>query len=89
MEVICLEDQAFYALIDRVVEHLKAKEGTKGDKWVNDDEAMKRLNISSKTTLQELRDNGDIRFTQPRKKIILYDTDSINAYLDKHAKETF
>ena len=50
---------------------------------------MKRLNITSKTTLQKFRDEGKIRFSQPEKKIILYDTDSINDYLDKHAKNTF
>jgi len=50
---------------------------------------MAKLNISSKTPLQELRDNGDIRFTQPREKIILYDRDSIAAYLEKHTQNLF
>jgi len=50
---------------------------------------MKLLNIKSKSTLQQLRDNGRIRFSQPQKKIILYDTDSIHDYLEKNAKDTF
>lgn len=50
---------------------------------------MTKLRIKSKTTLQRLRDEGHIRFTQPDRKTILYDTDSINGYLEKHAKETF
>lgn len=89
MEVICIEDDAFYALLDRVMERLSAKHTIKEDKWVSGEEAMKKLRITSKTTLQKFRDEGRIRFTQPDKKIILYDTDSINEYLEKHSKETF
>jgi len=32
MEVICLSDEAFYALIEKVVARIKEKEGIKGDK---------------------------------------------------------
>lgn len=89
MEVICLENEAFYALIEEVVQRLKEKNGVKDDKWVSAEEAMEKLRIKSKTTLQKLRDEGKLRFSQPEKKIILYDTDSINEYLEKHAKEPF
>ena len=89
MEVICLEDEAFYALIEQVVQRNKEKQNIKGDKWISPSEAMEKLRIKSKTTLQRLRDEGRIRFSQPDKKIILYDVDSINKYLDKHSKETF
>jgi len=89
MNVICLEDDAFYTLIDRVVKRIKEKHDIKEDKWISGEEAMQKLRITSKTTLQKFRDEGRIRFTQPDKKIILYDTDSINDYLDKHSKATF
>jgi len=89
MEVICLEDEAFYALVEAVVRRVKEKEGLKEDKWISGDEAMEKLRIKSKTTLQKLRDEGKIRFSQPEKKIILYDTDSINEYLKNHSKDTF
>jgi len=89
MEVICLEDVAFYALIERVIVRIKENPGAKPDKWLSGEETMKMLRITSKTTLQKLRDEGKIRFSQPEKKIILYDADSINEYLNKHAKETF
>ncbi|OEK03283.1 hypothetical protein BFP97_17895 [Roseivirga sp. 4D4] len=88
MEVICLEEQAFFDLIDRVVERI-GKGQQELPKWINQDETMRLLNIKSPTTLQEYRNNGDIRFTQPRKRVILYDRDSINEFLDKHAKDTF
>ena len=90
MEVICLEEKAFYELVETVVERLTGYSNSEDDwKWVSDEKAMQLLNIKSKTTLQELRDNGDIRFAQPRKKVILYDRDSLNEYLEKHAKDTF
>ena len=89
MEVICLQDEAFYALIEQVVERVKEKQNIKGDKWISAEEAMQKLRIASKTTLQKLRDEGRIRFSQPEKRHILYDIDSINRYLEKYAKETF
>lgn len=89
MQVICLEEEAFYALVEQVVARLKEKSGAHQDRWISDEEAMRLLNIKSKTTLQKLRDEGKIRFTQPQKKIILYDGESINQYLEQHARETF
>ncbi|MBK7358995.1 MAG: helix-turn-helix domain-containing protein [Saprospiraceae bacterium] len=86
MEVICLEEEAFYMLIETVIKRIKDKEKTKEDKWISPEEAMVKLRIKSKTTLQKLRDEGKIRFSQPEKKIILYDTESIAEYLEKHSK---
>lgn len=89
MEVICLEEKAFYVLVEQVVERLKSTHDQQEDKWLSDEQAMRLLNVKSKTTLQKLRDEGKIRFSQPQKKIILYDRDSINAYLEKNARNTF
>lgn len=89
MEVICLQDEAFYILIEEIVKRVKEKKGIKEDKWISPEEAMHKLRISSKTTLQKFRDEGKIRFSQPEKKLILYDIDSINEYLEKYAQNTF
>jgi len=89
MEVICLQDEAFYQLIEEVVERLKEKHNIKNDKWVSPECAMELLNIKSKTTLQNLRDTGAIVYTQPQRKIILYDYDSLMGYLDTHTKNIF
>jgi hypothetical protein len=89
MQIICLEEDAFYALVEQVVTRLKDKNGISYDKWVSDEDAMRLLNVKSKTTMQRLRDEGKIRFTQPQKKIILYDRDSINLYLEQNVRETF
>lgn len=89
MQVVCLQEEAFYALFDKVVEHVEAKRKDKPFKWVDGEETMSLLKIKSTTALQKLRDEGKIRFSQPQKKIILYDRDSINEYIEKHARETF
>ena len=89
MQVICLEDEAFYTLIEEVIARLKEKHNLKEDKWHSADQAMEKLKIKSKTTLQKLRDSGRIRYSQPEKKLILYNADSINEYLEKHAKNLF
>jgi hypothetical protein len=89
MEVICLEETAFYTLIEQVVKRLQDQHNVRVDAWVDDEEAMRLLGIKSRTTLQKLRDEGKIRFSQPQKKIILYDRASIDAYLQKHARNVF
>jgi hypothetical protein len=89
MEVICLQDDAFYQLIEEVVDRIKEKQQITQDKWISTERVMEILNIKSKTTLQKLRDEGSITFTQPQKKIILYDYNSIMKYLDNHKKEQF
>lgn len=89
MQIICLEEAAFYALIEQVVARLKQVHGEDKEKWISDEQAMQLLNIKSKTTLQKLRDEGKIRFSQPQKKIILYDRESIDNYLEQNARNTF
>lgn len=89
MNVICLQDEAFYSLLDKVVSRVLEKHLQKKQKWISRKETMKMLTIPSKTTLQKLRDEGKIRFSQPEKKIILYDVDSINVYLNKNSRDTF
>lgn len=89
MNVICMEDTAFYELIEQVILRVKQQQKITEDKWISGEEAMKKLRITSKTTLQKFRDEGRIRFTQPDKRVILYDVDSIYQYLEKHAKNTF
>ncbi|WP_339608886.1 helix-turn-helix domain-containing protein [uncultured Roseivirga sp.] len=89
MQVICLEEDAFLKLVDRLIEHVDHRLDERQQKWIDGSEVMKMLNVKALSTLQGLRDEGKIRFSQPSKKIILYDRDSINEYLEKHAKNTF
>ena len=89
LEIICVESEAFYKLLEEVLRHFKNNETPASDKWISGAEAMKMLRIKSKATLQKMRDEGRIRFTQPEKKLILYDADSIRDYLDDFVYEPF
>jgi len=88
MEVICLEEEAFYTLIERVLDRIIPQESIQ-DQWIDGREAMRMLGIKATSTLQSLRDEGKIRFSQPSRKIILYDRHSINEYLEKHVKNPY
>ncbi len=48
-KVVCLETQAFYALIEEVVERMSEKQAIQNDKWISDEEAMRMLRITSRT----------------------------------------
>ena len=63
MQVVCLQEEAFYSLFDKVVEHLEEKRCNQPRKWIDTEEAMIELDIKSKTTLQRLRNEGKIRFS--------------------------
>lgn len=89
INIICLETKAFYKLLDTVTKYIKETHQVKEDTWIQTEEAMNLLGIKSKSTLQELRNNGSITFAQPMKKVILYKKASILSYLDKSTKETF
>ncbi|MFN4247924.1 MAG: helix-turn-helix domain-containing protein [Flavipsychrobacter sp.] len=84
-----MEDAAFHSLIDEVVERLQEKHTPKGDKWISPEEAMQKLRITSKSTLQALRDQGKLRYSQPHKRYIVYDANSIDEYFEQHTKEKF
>jgi hypothetical protein len=89
-QIICLRSDAFYALIDACLEHIDAKFNlSKESPWLDTEETLKLLNISSRTTLQKLRDEGKIKFSQPSKKIILFERKSLLEYLESHSQNVF
>ena len=89
MKIILIEENAYYELLNRVLEYVEERLAAKENTWLTPEQAMKALNITSKTTLQHYRDEGKIRFSQPSKRIILYDSKSIDDFLQKHAQDTF
>lgn len=89
MQVICFEDDAFYALLEKAVDRIVEKQSIQEDIWISGGEAMRMLRITSKATLQKFRDEGKFRYSQPEKKIILYDKESILEYLENNVKNKF
>jgi hypothetical protein len=89
MQVICLEEPAFYQLIEKVVARLKDQHNIREDEWISGDEAMKKLRITSKTTLFKIRDEGKISHVYASPRVILYSTASINEFLKNKSLDTF
>lgn len=88
MEVICLQSEAFYKLVEDVAERL-LEQRKEHPKWISGEEAMEMLRITSRTTLQKIKNEGHVKFTQPMKKVILYERQSVLDYLEKHSQEPF
>lgn len=87
--IILIEEGDLDELIRQVSQRIIEKQNVPDQKWIDQKQAMKQLGISSTSTLQKYRDEGLIRFTQPSRKIILYDRHSIEAFLEKNARNTF
>ncbi len=89
MEVICLQEEAFYKLIETVVARLKDDSGNAVVKeWVSKEEAQELLGIG-KTTLARYRNDGLVKYTQQGRNLIMYSRSSIEEYLERNAKTTF
>ena len=52
MNVIHMEEEAFYKLIEEVVARLSAEHNAPIERWIDGEEALKMLKIKSTTTLQ-------------------------------------
>ena len=89
-DTICIKTSAFYALLNEVIAHIDEKYHLpKQSNWVDGETAMSLLNITSRTTLQNIRDDGKIRFSKTSPKNIMYDRESIIKYIEDNAQETF
>lgn len=89
-DLICMDKPVFRALIDEVCKHIDDKFLLpRESKWINTETALAILNLKSRTSLQAIRDSGQIRFSQPSAKQILYDRESLISFIESHARETF
>jgi hypothetical protein len=53
------------------------------------EEVMKVLNIHSRSTIQDIRNRSEITFFKLNNKNILYDRESVEAYIQRHAIKKF
>ena len=84
-----IEEGDLEELIDQLLQRLLARQKVEMERWIDTENAMKKLGITSNTTLQKYRDEGKIRFSQPSRKIILYDRFSIDEFLERNAQDIF
>lgn len=86
----CLSDELMERTMNRALDSLVPEYAGK-DKLIfyKTEEAMKILRISSLTTMQKIRDEGNITYYTIGKKHILYHKADLEAYLEKNKKSTF
>ncbi|MEQ9404334.1 MAG: helix-turn-helix domain-containing protein [Cyclobacteriaceae bacterium] len=85
MSQICLDPEFLVKSVETNIDHTcPGYQGKSKDVWIDDDEAMNLLRITSKTTLQKLRDTDKIQFSKVTSKIILYNRESIEQLLEEN-----
>lgn len=82
--IICFESEGYYQLLKETVAKLKEDFPEQMGKYILEDKVTEILNIG-KSSLQKLRDSGEIEFSKPS-KVIYYDYESIVSYQDRHRK---
>ncbi len=85
MNIISIEEQSFYQLLDQLYERFEEKYGKQESEWVDEKEAMQILNIRSKSTLSSYRNQDRIRFSQQSRKLILYHKPSLISFIESYA----
>lgn len=85
MNVIVFEDETYYKMLEEFSKLIKdaAKEMKAESEWLSTDEAKKLLGFKSKSKLQQLRDAGEIIFSQ-NGRIIKYSRKSILGFLERN-----
>jgi uncharacterized NAD(P)/FAD-binding protein YdhS len=88
MDVIVISSDAYKMLVAEirktVRETVKEVAHPKSD-WIGEKEAMDLLGVKSKTTLQNLRDSQEFKFSK-HGRIIRYSNKSILEFLERNSK---
>lgn len=91
MKVIVFEERAYYKMLDEMKQVVKDatheyKSEAEQKEWLSTEEAKTLLGFKSKTKLQQLRDNGEIIFSQ-HGRIIRYSRKSILSFIENNIIE--
>ena len=88
MDVIVISSEAYRVMlaeIKKIVrETVKEVANPKSD-WIGEKEALDLLGVKSKTTLQNLRDSQEFKFSK-HGRIIRYSNKSILEFLERNSK---
>ena len=83
---ICMDEEVYYDLKEGLINRLKTVNEIKYDPWIDVNEALRLLSITSQTTLKKFCDRGYIRVSKITEKIVLYDRQSILDFLESRVK---
>jgi len=83
MKVIVFEEEAYYKMLEELKKVVEEATAPQPKEWLNTEEARELLGFKSKSKLQQLRDYGEIVFSQ-HGRIIRYSRSSIISFLEKN-----
>jgi len=86
--IIQLTEDDLVELVQQVIRRIKETNNPVQERWVTPKKAQELLNIKT-TALYHLRIQGKIAYSQPQKRVILYDRLSIEKYLLNNVKDVF
>lgn len=86
---ILLDPLQLEMLADILYTRIEKRLSAYQDKWLDLSQVKALLRVSSSSTIQDLRDSGQLRFSKINSRTILYDRDSVLEYIERHIKEKF
>jgi hypothetical protein len=86
--ILVIRDDQLQALANLIVTKLQ-NTSNNFDRYMTIEEVMKVLNIHSRSTIQDIRNRSEITFFKLNNKNILYDRESVEAYIQRHAIKKF
>ncbi|PHQ85493.1 MAG: hypothetical protein COB65_02990 [Thalassobium sp.] len=83
MKIIVFEQEAYYKMLGEFKKLIKDLAAPQPKEWLSPNEAKNLLGFRSKSKLQQLRDYGEIVFSQ-HGRVIRYSRSSIISFLEKN-----
>ncbi len=84
--LILSDEETFFKLLEKFYQQLKSKEEV--EEFLSEQETMKLLNITSKSTLFRYRSTG-LGFYQIGKRVILYKKSEVIEFIEQHKVSGF
>ncbi len=79
-----ISEEDLYELANILMEKIQAKQTAPEQQFITKEQLKKILNLSSDTSVQRIRDENLIEFTQVGKRKYLYRLSSVMEYLNKN-----
>jgi len=85
MEVIIFEKEAYYKMLRKFASMVQevGEDNRRDSEWLNPEQAKELLGFKGKSKMQQLRDNGELDFSQ-HGRIIKYSRKSVMDFLERN-----
>ncbi|MCW3127766.1 MAG: hypothetical protein JWO03_3424 [Bacteroidetes bacterium] len=88
-QILYLDQLQMEVLADMIINHIEKRIALRREEWIDIQEVMQLLKVSSKSTIQTLRDTGQLTISRINSKTILYSRLSVEDYIKKNIKPQY